>query len=220
MKQLRLLLRWDFVHLLRNQMIGISLLVGAIYLGLFYLLRSLGQLDNLLVVMVFNDPILMSYLFAGVLLLFERDQRTREALSVAPLSWDTYLWSKALALSAVATFVGLLMVWTGYGFGLNYLHFLTGCFGTSLLFVWLGCLVSEWSNGFNAYLLRSVGFFIPAGLPYAVAIWRMGSPPAVPHSLISGYFIAKGSLRTTSRLAVFLQLRLSAASQRAGFLLQ
>ena len=165
MKQLIHLLRWDFVHLQRNQMISISLLVGAVYLGIFYLLRSLGQLENLLIVMVFNDPVVMSYLFAGVLLLFERDQGTREALSVAPLSWEAYLWSKALALSVVATGVALLMVWVGYGFALNYLHFLAGCFGTSLLFVWLGCIAGKQSDGFNAYLVRSIGFFVPVALP-------------------------------------------------------
>lgn len=165
MKQLTHLLRWDFVQLHRHQMISISLLVGAVYLGIFYLLRSLGDLDNLLIVMVFNDPVLMSYLFAGVLLLYERDQRTRDALAVTPMSGAAYLWSRALVLSVVATFVALLMVWVGYGFVFNYLHFLVGCFGSSLLFTWLGCIVSGYSNGFNAYLIRSVGFFIPAALP-------------------------------------------------------
>ena len=219
MKQLGSLLRWDFVHLQRNQMISVSLLVGAIYLGLFYLLRSLGQLDNLLVVMVFNDPILMSYLFAGVLLLFERDQHTREALSVVPLSWNAYLWSKALALSAVATFVGLLMVWTGYGFRLNYLPFIVGCFGTSLLFVWLGCIVSEWSSGFNAYLLRSVGFFIPVALPL-LSLFKVWDHPllylipsfpgilllkAAFGSLTDGqYFYSYGYLLLTNVLAFYL----------------
>ena len=165
MRQLAHLLRWDFIHLQRNQMISISLLVGAVYLGIFYLLRSMGTLENLLIVMIFNDPVVMSYLFAGVLLLFERDQRTREVLSVAPLSWTAYLWSKGLSLSVIATFVALSMVWIGYGFIFNYLHFLVACFGTSLLFVWLGCITGEQSNGFNAYLVRSIGFFIPIALP-------------------------------------------------------
>ena len=165
MKQLAHLLRWDFVHLQRNQMISISLLVGAIYLGIFYLLRSVGYLENLLIVMIFNDPVLMSYFFAGVLLLFERDQHTREALSVAPLSWEAYLWSRALSLATVAALVALLMMWVGYGFQFNYLHFLAGCFGTSLLYVWVGCLVGQQSEGFNHYLIRSLGFILALGLP-------------------------------------------------------
>ena len=165
MKQFRHLLRWDFILLRRYQMISVSLLIGAVYVGIFYLLRSLGNLDKLLVVMVFNDPVVMSYLFAGVLLLFEHDQRTMDTLSVTPLSWSAYLGSKALALATVATFVGLLMVWTGYGFTFHYGHFIAGCLGSSLLFVWLGCIVSAGCQSFNQYLLRSVGFFLLAGLP-------------------------------------------------------
>ena len=165
MNQFAHLLRWDFVHLQRNQMISVSLLVGAIYVGLFYLLRSLGNLENLLVVMVFNDPVIMSYLFAGVLLLFERDQRTQEALSVTPQSTAAYLGARAVSLSTVATGVALLMVWIGHGFNLNYLHFTVGTFGTSVLFVGLGCLLGQQSAGFNAYLIRSVAFFVPVALP-------------------------------------------------------
>ena len=165
MKQLAHLLRWDFVHLQRNQMISISLLVAAVYLGIFYLLKSLGNLDNLLIVMIFNDPVIMSYLFAGVLLLFEKDQHTLDALLVTPLSHNAYLWSKALSLSLIATLTALLMIWVGYGWSLNYLHFMVGTFGTSVLFVWLGCLIGVRASGFNAYLMRSIGIFIPAALP-------------------------------------------------------
>ncbi len=80
MKQFAYLFRWDLIHLQRNQMIAVSVLVAAAYLGIFYLLRSLGNLEGLLIVMIFNDPIIMSYFFAGTLLLLEKDQRTLDAL--------------------------------------------------------------------------------------------------------------------------------------------
>ena len=196
MKQLLHLLRWDLVHLQRHQMISISLLVGAVYLGIFYLLRSLGNLENVLIVMVFNDPVVMSYLFAGVLILFERDQRTMEALSVAPLSWEAYLWSKALTLSVVATFVALLMVWVGYGFAINYMHFLAGCFGTSLLFGWLGCIAGRQSDGFNAYLVRSVGFFIPVALPLLSLLGVWNNPLLYLIPSFPGMLLLKASFQS------------------------
>ena len=165
MKQLMQLLRWDFVHLLRNQMIAISLVVAAIYLGIFYLLSSLGSLENLLIVIIFNDPVIMGYLFAGVLLLFEKDQRTLDALSVVPLSLAAFLWSKALSLSLIATLTALLMVWIGYGWDIHYLHFVTAVMGTSMMAVWLGCMIGVRASGFNGYLVRSIGVLIPAALP-------------------------------------------------------
>ncbi|MGB3618842.1 MAG: hypothetical protein WBA12_12045 [Catalinimonas sp.] len=172
MRQLQHLLRWDGIHLWRNQIVQVSLLVGAVYLGAFYLLRSLGALDDLLVVLVFNDPIVMSYFFAGVLLLFERDQRTLEALAVTPLDTATYLLSRGLTLATLATAVALAMVWTGGGFRLHYVPFLLGTFGTSALFAWWGCLVGRASAGFNVFLLRSVLFVLPVALPL---LWLFGA---------------------------------------------
>lgn len=196
MNQMTTLLRWDFIHLLRNQMVTVTLLVGVVYLGLFFLLRSVGNLDRVLIIMIFNDPILMSYLFAGVLLLFERDQRTWEALSVAPLSWEAYLWSRALSLSSLATIVSLLMVWVGYGFAINYLHFLSGCFGTSLLFVWLACLVAHRSSGFNAYLIRSIGFLVPIALPMLSLFKIWESPLLYVLPSAPGILLLEASFRT------------------------
>ncbi len=165
MKQFAHLLRWDLIHLQRNQMIAVSLLVAAAYLGIFYLLKSLGNLEELLIVMIFNDPIIMSYFFAGTLLLFEKDQRTLDALSVTPLDSGAYLWSKGLALALIATGTALGMTWVGYGWRLNYLHFGVGTLGSALLFAWLGCLVGRHTPGFNAFLVRSLGLIIPVSLP-------------------------------------------------------
>ena len=165
MKQLMHLLWWDLVHLQRNRMIAISLLVAAAYLGIFYLLKALGNLEELLIVMIFNDPVIMSYFFAGALLLFEKDQRTLNALLVTPFSSGAYLWAKGLALSLIATGTALLMTWVGYGWTFHYGHFVAGVLGSALLFAGLGCLVGLRTRGFNAFLVRSIGVFIPAALP-------------------------------------------------------
>ncbi len=171
MKQFVHLLRWDLIHLQRNQMIAVSLLVAAAYLGIFYLLRSLGNLEAVLVVMIFNDPIIMSYFFAGALLLFEKDQRTLDALSVTPLASGAYLWSKGLALALIATGTALGMTWVSYGWRLNYLNFGVGTLGSALLFAWLGCLMGRRTPSFNAFLVRSLGFIIPVSLPL---LWLFG----------------------------------------------
>ncbi len=189
MKQLGHLLRWDFIHLQRNQMITVSLLVAAAYLGIFYLLKSLGNLEELLIVMIFNDPIVMSYFFAGALLLFEKDQRTLDALSVTPLVSGAYLGSKGVALALVATVVALLMAWVGYGWTFNYLHFGVGTGGSALLFAWLGCLVGRRTTGLNAFLVRSVGVFIPMALPLLLLFKVWDSPllyllPSAPGILL------------------------------------
>lgn len=96
MKQLTQMLKWDLILLQRNQMITISFLIAGLYLGIFYLLKELGNLENVLIIMIFNDPVITGYLFAAVLMLFEKDQNMLVALSVSPMRFTHYLWSKAL----------------------------------------------------------------------------------------------------------------------------
>ena len=189
MKQLLHLLRWDLVHLQRNQMIAVSLLVAAAYLGIFYLLRTLGNLEELLIVMIFNDPVIMSYFFAGALLLLEKDQRTLDALSVIPLSPGAYFWAKGLSLSSIATGTALLMTWVGYGWTFHYGHFIAGVLGSALLFAGLGCLIGLRTRGFNAFLVRSIGIFIPVALPLLLLFEITDSPllyvlPSTPGILL------------------------------------
>ena len=57
------------------------------------------------------------------------------------------------------------MTWVGYGWTFNYLHFGAGTLLSALLFAWLGCLVGRRTQGFNAFLVRSIGVFVPVALP-------------------------------------------------------
>ena len=53
MKKLFRLLYWDLLLLHRNQLIVLSVVVAALYLGLFYLLQDLGTLTDVLVIFLF-----------------------------------------------------------------------------------------------------------------------------------------------------------------------
>lgn len=166
MKQLTQMLKWELILLQRNQLITISFLIAGLYLGIFYLLKDLGNLENVLIVMIFNDPVITGYLFAAVLMLFEKNQNTLAALFVLPIQFTYYLWSKALALTLVSTLTALVMAWVGHGFQMNYLHFITGVAGSTILFVWIGCVVGYKATSFNHLLLLSIAFLVPIALPF------------------------------------------------------
>lgn len=174
MKQLLHLLKWDLMLLQRNQLVAISLLIAGLYLGVFFLLKSLGNLENVLILMIFNDPIITGYLFGGVLLLFEKDQHTLAALSVSPLSFKYYLWSKAIALTLIATLTALIMVWTAYGLVFNYLHFIASVAGSTLFFVWLGCGIGVKARGFNHFLIQTIAVLILVAVPFLAlfGVWQ------------------------------------------------
>lgn len=166
MKTLSTLLRWDLILLYRNQLVVISAVLAGVYLGLFHLLKELGSLEKVLVLMIFNDPVVTGLLFAGVLVLFEKDQHTLEALAVSPLSPDTYLWSKALSLTLVALGTSLAMAWAGYGWQFNYLHFIFGVISASFFFIFVGCWVVPPTRSFNQFLVRCLPLLILLALPF------------------------------------------------------
>ncbi|MEM8968974.1 MAG: hypothetical protein AAGE93_21330 [Bacteroidota bacterium] len=166
MKALTNLLRWDLLLLHRNQLIVISLVLAGVYLGLFYLLKDLGGLEKLLVLLIYNDPVVTGLMFIGALVLFEKDQHTLEALAVSPLSTDTYLWSKAISLTAVALVTSLLMAWAGYGWQFQYIHFAMGVIGASLFYIFLGGWLVAQTNSFNQFMVRMIPLLILTALPF------------------------------------------------------
>ncbi|MEM9675850.1 MAG: hypothetical protein AAF992_24885 [Bacteroidota bacterium] len=166
MKALTNLLRWDLLLLHRNQLIVISLLVAGVYLGLFYLLKDLGNLEKLLVLLIYNDPVVTGLMFVGALVLFEKDQHTLEALAISPLSTDTYLWSKAISLTLVALGTSLIMAWAGYGWQFQYVHFMMGVIGASLFYIFLGGWMVAQANSFNQFLVRMIPLLILTALPF------------------------------------------------------
>ena len=166
MKKLGRLLLWDILLLHRQQLILVSLVVTAIYIGIFFLLKGLGNIETLLTILVFTDPVVTAMMFAAVIVLFEKDQQTLSAIKVSPLPPSAFIASKALSLSLLATLCGWLMAVVSYEFGFNHRLFLTGVFATSLAFslggLWLGMI----SSSFNNFLANSIGLMIFLGVPF------------------------------------------------------
>lgn len=168
MKKLLTLLKWDFILLQRNQLIVLALALAAIYLAVFYLLKDLGDLSFVLLVLLFNDPVVTGFMFAGVLFMFEKNQGTLQAISVAPVSLSWYLISKALALAVLSTITSLLMAWAAHAGTLYPQYLLPGVFLTSLFFTFNGFYFAAYSRSFNHFLMYSIGFLILMGTAFLV----------------------------------------------------
>lgn len=166
MSSFKKLLYWDLVLLNRNKLIVLGLVVAAIYLGLFKLLAGLGDLDSLLLVLVFNDPVVTGLLFAGVIMLFESSQNTLVAVQVSPVRMEHYLLSKIISLTLLSTVSALLMNLAAIGLDFQFLHFTLGVAGTSALFVMAGLYLGYGAKGFNHFLMRSIGFLMLSALPF------------------------------------------------------
>jgi fluoroquinolone transport system permease protein len=166
MKAMNLFLRWDAVLLYRNRLFHIALFIALIYTGIFFLLKPLGNLDNILVVLIFNDPVVTGYIFGGVIWLFDKNQHTLQAVSVLPVRRNLYLLSKILILSVLAVLVSLVMAFAALGIDFNWFHLVISVFLTTFLFSAAGFAIAAISRGFNEFLLYSIPFFIISALPF------------------------------------------------------
>lgn len=176
MKTLGHLLKWDLIQLMRYQLVGISLLLAAFYLGLLFLLKDLGNLDNLTILLIFNDPVITGYIYAGVLWLFEKNQNTLVALAVSPVDPFYYLLAKLTAMVLLSLGVALVMIWAAYGWHFNYFHFLASVILTTATFCCVGYIVAMGASDFNLFMSRSLLFILPNAIPFLQLFEVLQSP--------------------------------------------
>ncbi len=165
MNDLSIFLKWDIILLYRNRLFHIAVLIAIIYTGIFFLLKPLGNLNQVLIVLIFNDPVVTGYIFGGVIWLFDKNQHTLQAVAVLPARRNQYLLSKILLLSGMAVLVSLAMAISARGFDFNWFHLVFSVFLSSFLFSSIGFTMAAISRGFNEFLFYSIPFFIVSAVP-------------------------------------------------------
>lgn len=166
MKQLLHLLKWDFILLQRNQVIGVSAMVTLVYALIFKGLQNFGNVDKWLVLVIFNDPALLGFLFVGAMVLFEKNENTLQALVITPLKTSYYILSKAIVLTIISLFCCFAMAISAHGWGFQWLHYTFASIFTTLIFAFLGFIVVADISSFNSFVLRMVGVVLGLSLPF------------------------------------------------------
>lgn len=165
MRVLIKLIKWDFKLLLKYNIVTIAIVIALLYI---LLLRSLPftNLDYISILLVISDPTMFGVLFIGVLVLYEKDNNTLNALIVTPLRPYCYLLSKAISLTIVAVPIALAIGLFGHGADIGYFPFLVSVILSSFIFVFLGFVVVSRSKGFNQFVIKFAVFTIPVSLPF------------------------------------------------------
>lgn len=165
MRKLFQLFKWDVILLHRNRLFIIAGAVAGLYIGIFFLLKPLGNLDRILTVLVFNDPVVTGYIFAGVLWMFDKNQNTLQALTVTPVKLSAYLLSKIITLSLLGTVSAIVMAAAAMGTQVNYFHLILSTFFSSFIFTCLGFTLGAVAKNFNSFLMYSIGVFMVLAVP-------------------------------------------------------
>jgi fluoroquinolone transport system permease protein len=166
MKQFLNLLWLNWLLIRRNKLIEVSVIVTALYMLVFHWLQMLPSVDKLLVLIIFNDPAILGFLFVGVMVLLERDENTLQALGTLPMRKSHYIWAKSLLLTLIALVCCLAMAIIAKGSDCHYGHFVSATILTSLFFTFIGFAVVARVRDFNKYILLSVAVILLLSLPF------------------------------------------------------
>jgi fluoroquinolone transport system permease protein len=164
MKALISLVKLDLKLLVKYNLLSVSIFLSITYILIFRLF-DVGNYHPLVSAIVFSDPAMLGFIFIGVMVLYEKGQHTLQALSVCPVKFENYIWSKAISLTILALPVCFGIVFSAHGFYFNYFAFILAVLFSSLLFSLLGFIGVARVQTFNQYIIIIPLFFAPAIIP-------------------------------------------------------
>jgi len=158
------LLKLDIKLLTKHNLLAVSLFLAAFYIVLFKIF-NINNYYPLISATIFSDPSMLGFIFIGVMVLYEKGQHTLQAISVCPIKFEYYIWSKAIAMTIMALPICFGIIFSAHGFNFNYAAFILGVILTSLLFSLLGFIGVAHVQTFNQYIIIIPMFFMPAIIP-------------------------------------------------------
>jgi fluoroquinolone transport system permease protein len=166
MKTLYHLMGLDLRLLFRYKIVLISALVTLLYVLVFRFATGLGDIHRLLVLVIFNDPALLGFLFVGVMVLFEKNENTMQALSVLPFHLRYYVLSKTIVLSVLSLLCCYSMWFAASGRQADHFLFVSAVLLSTAMFSFLGFVAVAGQKRFNDFLLRAIGIIVLLCLPF------------------------------------------------------
>jgi fluoroquinolone transport system permease protein len=208
------LIKLDSTLIIRNRILAVAALITALYAGILQVLPE----QNFTIVMttlIFTDPVMLGFMFIGVMVLFERGGNTLQAMSVTPVRPAEYLWSKAITLTILALAASLVMAVAGVGFNFNIFYLAPAVVLSSLLFIFIGFAGVARVTTFNQYFIVIPLFMVPGFLPFLnyfgitdTLIWYL-FPTQASLILFSAAFENPGSTSTSQIIYALVYLPIS-----------
>ncbi len=165
MKSYLKLIKWDSMLVYRYGIFAVAAAVTAIYCLLLLTINTLGM-EKLVAALVFSDPVMYGFLFTAVLVLFEKDANTHQALAVSPITPHQYLLSKATVFTILPMILGFLIILAAQPATFRPLLFILALILSATLFVFIGIIGVSFVNNFNQFILLMPIVLAPICLPF------------------------------------------------------
>jgi len=93
MKKFLSLLRMDFLLAFRYGLLYAALFITLVYLGIFFPLSDMLR-GMFLPFIIYIDLAIFGFYFLGAWIFFDRQEHTLTALTITPITYKAYIWSK------------------------------------------------------------------------------------------------------------------------------
>jgi fluoroquinolone transport system permease protein len=165
MKILIKTIKWDFILMLRYNIIAISAVVTLLY-SILLLLSNTSGFEKGIAAIIFSDPVMYGYLFVSVMVLFEKESGTLQAFSVTPSTARIYIASKTIAFSLLALLSSSVIMLAAQPENFNLPTFLLAIILSSALFIFIGIISISFVKNFNQFIIVIPLILTPVALPF------------------------------------------------------
>lgn len=174
------LIRNDIEFQYRYGFYALYLFFTLIYITILYFVPQPWS-HKASIMIIISDPLLIGLVFMGALVLFEKSERVLNSIAVSPISADQYLASKSISIGLIAL-VSSFLIAVSSGNIVSVALFVLGVGVGSLLFSFIGLIVSAGAQTLNGFIIRIVPVLIFATFPvlfYAMDIehWSLELHP-------------------------------------------
>ncbi len=138
---------------------------------------------------VYTDPAVLGFFFLGALMMLEKAEGARLALSVTPVTARDYFFAKALPLTLLGLVAVMALALLVHG-AVNWPVLVGAVLLTSLFYLGIGVPIALHFRTVTSYLIGSAGILVPIIVPAFLAfldpmpIWAMLVPTAAQLRLL------------------------------------
>ncbi|MGM0379560.1 MAG: ABC transporter permease [Bacillota bacterium] len=165
MKRLKNSLKTDFLFQFKEGFFYIYLALCIVYLLILSIIPA-NFLNIFIPVLIFTDPAGVGLFFIGGILMLEKRQGSINYILVTPLKIKEYIYSKIITLTFLAICVSVIIaLFSNYNNSINYLFLVLGIISTSILFTYLGIVISTKCSSLNEYFIKVLPWMFIFTLP-------------------------------------------------------
>jgi fluoroquinolone transport system permease protein len=158
------MIRWYLLLDYRYRIIHVALLTVILWTLVLQGIPFLNT-GRVVAALLFLDPTILGFVFIGALVLFEKSDRSLEALTVTPMRVGAYLLTHIATLTTISVIASLVLVVLNQGIFFSYLYFFIGVILTSVLFILVGFIAVSRFSSVNEYFITAAVYTAIFNIP-------------------------------------------------------